>query len=369
MLCDSEQTGGSQAVAGSKGRRGMLASPSECLDCRSCLRDCPLPKAIAAGAAGKTAPAPGCIDCGVCLRNCPQQAIDYRDDLELFLADLARGTPVSLLVAPAVRRHFSDYRQVFGFLHSLGVKKFYNVLLRADITIWAYVRILGGAYGKPFISSPCAAVTNYILNYAPALRPHLMPVYSPLVCSAVFLQKYRQLEDELAFLSPCIAKRAEIRQSGGKVRYSVTIGKLKQYLTERAIDLSRYEAVDFADGSEGQGVTLGTGQSVCSSLKKHLPDRRFRKISGNELVYRYLTEYEAALRAGGSLPDLLEVYNCAAGCDSGTGTGGLSPGPPPARLENNGWQQEVAAAFHYFNNTLDLADFVWPEIAKDRRGM
>ncbi len=367
MLCDNEKTGGRQAVTAKAYRKGgsreILVSP-DCRGCQACLHDCPLNKGNHEGTSMEIALVQGCINCGICLQNCPKQAVGYRDDIEIFLQDLARGRQISLLVAPAVQRHFSDYRQVFGFLQSLGVRKFYNVLLRADITLWAYGRILDSEYGKPFITSPCAAVTDYIMKYMPTLRPHLMPVYSPLVCSAVFLKKYRQIDDDLAFLSPCIAKRAELRQSGKKVQYSITIGKLKQYLIDRGIDLSQYEATDFADGNEGQGVTLGTSGGVCSSLRKHLPDRMFRKVSGSERVYRYLAEYEAALKTGELLPDLLEVYNCAAGCDSGTGTGGTLPGAPPtAKFDNAGLQQEVAATFNYFNSTLDLADFIWPEIS------
>jgi hypothetical protein len=180
----------------------------------------------------------------------------------------------------------------------------------------------------------------------------------------VFLKKYRQLDDDLAFLSPCIGKRGELRQSGNKVRYSVTIGKLKQYMVERGIDLSRYEAVDFADSNEGQGVTLGVSGSVCASLREQLPDRLFRKISGSG-VYPYLTEYEAALKTGELLPDLLEIYNCKAGCDSGTGTGEMLPRVvPKSAFGNVDLQQETAATFDAFNSTLDIADFIWPEIKR-----
>ncbi len=368
MLYDNEKTGGSQVITANaynkyKSREILLLSG--CRECHICLQQCPLHKGKEAGTTMEMALTQGCINCGLCLGNCPEKAIEYQDDMELFLQDLARGRQISLLVAPAVQRHFSDYRQVFGFLQSLGVRKFYNVVLRADITLWAYGRILESNYGKPFISSPCAAVTDYIMNHVPALRPHLMPVYSPLVCSAVFLKKYRQVDYDLAFLSSCIGKRGDLRQSGNKVRYSVTIGKLKQYIVERGIDLSRYEAVDFADSNEGQGVTLGASGSVCASLREQLPDRLFRKISGSG-VYPYLTEYEAALKAGELLPDLLEIYNCKAGCDSGTGTGEMPPGvvPPKSAFGNADLQQEAAAAFDFFNSTLDIADFIWPEIKR-----
>ncbi len=284
-----------------------------------------------------------------------------RDDIAQFLDDLTAGKSVSLLVAPAVRRHFSDYRRVFGFLRSLGVRNFYNVALWADITLWAYARIMDSS-GGAFITSPCAAVTGHIMRSIPALRSCLMPVYSPLVCTAVYLQKYRKVGDELAFLSPCISKRAELRQSGRKVRYSVTIGSLKDYLAVREVDLSRYEPVDFSDSEKGPGVTLGAGGGMGESLEKYLQDRRFGKVSGSKQVYSYLQEYQAVLSAGGLLPDLLEVYHCAAGCDNGTGVGRPLPAAALDKSVHTGTQQEIAAVFQHFDHTLNLADFIWPEI-------
>lgn len=367
MPCYRKKTGGCKAIVNSicsqGGSREVIVSTSGCQGCQACMHHCPVNKAHTDTMTIQNVTEQGCIGCGACLSQCPQQAIDYQDDIELFLRDLSKGRPISLLVAPAVQRHFRDYRQVFGFLKALGVQKFYSVLLRADITLWAYVQILRNQNNKPFISSPCAAVTDFIMNYASDLRTYLMPVYSPLVCTAIFLKKYRSIDDHLAFLSPCIAKRAELRRSGQKVRYSVTIGRLKQYLSAAGIDLSQYQAVDFTDSAEGQGLTLAANGDIVSSLRQHIPEGLFRKISGCDQVYRYLTEYAVVLKTGEQLPTLLEVYNCESGCDSGPGVGSSAPGVLSQQLRNDGLQHQVEVAFKNFSNHFDLTDFIWPEIS------
>lgn len=293
-------------------------------------------------------------------------AIDYEDDTERFIRDVKNGVPITLLAAPVVVNSFADYRQVFGYLKSLGVRSFHNVLLRADITIWGYIELLRRNKQAAFLSSPCAAVTEYICRHKPQLKPYLMPVYSPLLCTIIYLQKYRNLTDRLAFLSPCVAKRTEIKRVDSQ-GYNITIRKLQQYMATHSIDLSRYERVDFDDQPEGAGLTLGVYGGVSESIAAHLPDRQFVKISGPDKVYRWLDEYEQMVSTNGSVPHLAELYNCCAGCEGGTGISevqkkGLIPvdakwSELPRTMAD---QNRCAAAqlFTTFEKTLKLPDFM-----------
>lgn len=343
----------------------MIVKGGKCNGCRLCVGECPVGSyAAAADSAFMTGSEAHCVDCGLCWQQCPAAAIEYEDDTERFICDVSSGLPVALLVAPAAMRCFADYRQVFGYLQSLGVRSFHNVLLRADITIWAYVKLLRNDRAA-YLSSPCAAVTEYIRRYKPGLQPYLMPVYSPLACTVIYLQKYRQLADRLAFLSPCVAKRREIRalQPPG---YNITISRLQQYLAAHRIDLARYPSVDFDDRPEGAGLTLGVYGGVSESIAAHLPARQFVKVAGPDKVYRWLDEYERIACANGPLPHLAELYNCRAGCEGGTGVSaaqktGLAPidrrwsakvRPVP------GNQRRAAQLFTTFNRTLCLPDFM-----------
>ncbi len=368
MLCGiSPAAGGQEMATGAINRQAEITiTGHRCRTCQVCLQSCPLssghsnPGCLSV----QTIVNQDCITCGACLRRCPYQAVDYQDDSQSFLDELGAGQPLALLVAPAVQRHFPDYRRLFGYLKTLGVTAFYNVLLRADITIWAYVHIMRRNQGTPYISSPCAAVNNYIIKHAPRLQAHLLPVYSPLQCASIYLRKYAAVREKLAFLSPCIAKRGEIRLNRPephRIEYSVTINRLQQHLQAAGIDLNNYEPVDFTDAGEGSGQTLGAYGGISECLAGHLPPGQYQKISGTASVYQFLNGYQAALAEKSPLPVLAEVYNCAGGCDSGTGVGAFltniqSPGgrqPAPSQ------RQTAAVTFGRFDRELQVADFIW----------
>ena len=344
----------------------MVVSAGHCTKCRLCVRKCPAGAYASGGVSIANMSKTDCVDCGVCLQQCPSAAVDYEDDIERFIRDVRNGIPISLLAAPATASSFTDYRQVFGYLQSLGVRSFHNVLLRADITIWAYVELLRCNDRAAFLSSPCAAVTEYIRRYKPKLQPYLMPVYSPLLCAIIYLQKYRKLTDRLAFLSPCIAKRKEIKTQDPN-GYNITIHRLQQYLAAKNIDLSKYPAVDFDDQPEGMGLTLKVFGGVSESITAHLPSRQFVKIGGPDKVYRWLDEYERIACANGPLPHLAELYNCRAGCEGGTGISekqkiGLAPIDTKWSVQTSAVMDSNRCAaehlFTIFKHTLQLPDFI-----------
>lgn len=341
-----------------------MAVSYDCNRCMRCIKVCPAAKQGSYSLSNIIQN--GCVGCGKCLVACSRRAISYQDDTALFLADLRRGTPISLLVAPAVHSQFVSPAKLFGFLKHLGVRSIYNVLLYADLTIWAYVEFLRRNRGAGYIASPCAAVTSFIQCHLPVLRRQLIPVFSPLQCAAIYLTKYRKVEEKLAFLSPCIAKRAEMRTVGSSaVSYNITFGRLMQHFREHGIELDAYPAVEFDDVASGNGRTLGFYGGLHESLLPHLPRGRFVRISGSDMVYNYLTEYMDTAGRADRLPDLLEAYNCTAPCDGGPGTGPpakltaahLKPAIEPAGPEATENHLIVREIFRRFGRELNLSDF------------
>ncbi|MBS3886033.1 MAG: hypothetical protein KGZ56_03155 [Dethiobacter sp.] len=342
-----------------------MAVSCDCNKCKRCLKVCPAAKRGSCSLSSIIQN--GCVGCGKCLAACSRRAISYQDDTALFLADLCRGTPISLLVAPAVHSQFVSPANLFGFLKHSGVRSIYNVLLYADLTIWAYVEVLRRNRGAGYIASPCAAVSRYIQCHLPGLRRQLIPVFSPLHCAAIYLTKYRKVEEKLAFLSPCIAKRAEMRTVGSSVvSYNITFGRLMQHFREHGVELDAYPAAEFDDVAGGNGRTLGFYGGLHESLLPHFPSGRFERISGSDMVYNYLAEYMDTASRAGRLPDLLEAYNCGAPCDGGPGTG------PPAKLtaahlkaavepdspEATQNHLIVREIFRRFERELNLSDFM-----------
>ena len=91
------------------------------------------------------------------------------------------------------------------------------------------VRAIAVSYGDPEFKA-----TDIVDRYLPELLPKLMPVQSPMMCAAIYMKKYMNVTDKLAFISPCIAKKNEIDDPNNKgyVSYNLTFSHLVQYLKE-----------------------------------------------------------------------------------------------------------------------------------------
>jgi len=347
------------------GYESDIAIRENCAKCKICVKGCPaLLKGMAIAENLKRL---GCISCGECLRACPCKAVYYLDDTMQFMEDLRNGEKISLLVAPAVLKHFSSPERLFGFLKVLGVISIHNVLLYADITIWAYLEVLRQNPGFGYIASPCAAIIRYLQYHKSGLRRYIMPVYSPLHCAALYLRTYAKINTKFAFLSPCIAKRSEMRVVGqSMISYNVTIGSLKEYFRAHSIDLEQHPLSGYDDFKSSSGATLALYGGISESIVPHLPGLRHLRICGANKAYELLDNYEKVICQEGSLPDLVEVFNCEDPCDGGPGCGQNLAGFNYQRKPSNGqptinperYAYYASEAFTRFRKELKIVDFM-----------
>ena len=273
-----------------------------CVGCNKCINVCSAMGACISTEADETGrsrinvnPA-RCVGCGACFDACEHGAREYRDDTDAFLADLAAGEPISLLIAPSFRANYPDeYERVLGGLKALGVRHFINVSFGADITTWGYIKYIQEHGFTGGISEPCPAVVTYIEKYIPELLPNLFPVQSPLMCAAIYARKEMGITDRFAFLSPCIAKKLEIDdpENAGLVDYNVTFHHLMEVVWER--DLYGEPVTDEVE------YGLGTIYPMPGGLKDHvrwfLGDGAFiRQIEGERHMYEYLKAHAESIR-------------------------------------------------------------------------
>ncbi|MDD3029552.1 MAG: [Fe-Fe] hydrogenase large subunit C-terminal domain-containing protein [Alphaproteobacteria bacterium] len=302
----------------------IVLDEEKCVGCNKCIAECPVEGAnIAFVKDGKnkvrTNPE-ACILCGQCIGVCDHGARDYIDDTERFFEDIARGEPVSIVAAPAIRFNFDNYRQLFGFLKSIGVKIFYDVSFGADITTWAYLRAIEKNNLDSVIAQPCPAIVSFIEKHHPALIRKLAPIHSPTLCTAVYLKKYKNVNDKIAFLSPCLGKVSEFTDTG-YVTYNVTYKKIKEYVKAHNIDLSSYQEKEFDDVGCGLGLTFSRPGGLRENVDYHTRNQAWvRQVEGIEHAYDYLIEYAERVSNGKKLPLLVDILNCAHGCNLGTGT-------------------------------------------------
>jgi len=304
---------------------GLVYTNEKCIGCNKCIRSCPVPGANIAkfteeGQNIIEVDGERCISCGSCFNACEHGARVFNDDTEAFFRDLKAGQKISILLAPAFLANYSkEYAKVLGGLKKAGVNRIISISFGADITTWGYINyvmqndFIGG------ISQPCPAVVGYIEKYTPELIPKLFPVQSPMMCGAIYAKKYMGINDKLAFISPCVAKKNEIDDpnNGGYITYNVTFAHLMEYV--------RANNIYGPDASDEIEYGLGSVYPMPGGLKENVfwfcgEDVFVRQMEGEKRMYEFLEHNKDRLKGGKTPYFFVDALNCEDGCLHGPGT-------------------------------------------------
>ena len=252
----------------------------------------------------------------------------------------------------------------------------------ADITTWAYLRAIEKYRLESVVAQPCPAIINYCERYIPDILPYLSPMQSPMMCLAVYLRKYQNVKEKLAFLSPCVAKVDEISDPNnqGLVQYNVTFKKLQEKINREHIQLRNYPAADF----EGMEAAIGHTYSRPGGLKENIfvtnPEIWVRQIESPKHAYPYLRQYLERRQQGKPVPTVVDVLNCGEGCNRGPGTLKHAVLDDIDAQTNRKKQEKLNAQlkqteqgpeyapYVYFDEHLNLDDFRRNYTAKDVHG-
>lgn len=305
------------------GENTLVYTNEKCQGCNRCISVCPVLTANYSVPSGQgqriEVHSENCINCGACFDACEHQARSFNDDTERFFQDLKKGERISVILAPAFEANYPDqYERVLGGLKKLGVNHFISVSFGADITTWAYINYITKNNFSGGISQPCPAIINYIEHYEPSLIKKLVPVHSPMMCTAIYAQKYMKITDKLAFISPCIAKKAEITDpnTNGYVSYNLTFAHLMNYA--RTHDIYGEKVNDEI------GFGLGSIYPMPGGLKENVywfcgEDVFVRQVEGEKRAYEFLKDYKKRVQRNADLPFMVDILNCDKGCLYGTG--------------------------------------------------
>jgi len=185
-----------------------------------------------------------------------------------------------------------------------------------------------------------------------------------MLCTAVYMRKYENVNTKIAALSPCVAKANEF-DATHIVDYNVTIKNLYQYIGDHHIVFPK-EASGFDHYNAGLGSLYpmpgGLKESVEYYLGKSL---RIDKSEGQRVVYKALDEY--AGKPESKLPVLFDVLNCHEGCNMGTGCKNdgidvfdintvMDEARQSAVRDEDG--RHLEELFERFDKTLRLEDFI-----------
>jgi iron only hydrogenase large subunit-like protein/ABC-type transporter Mla subunit MlaD len=267
-----------------------------------------------------------CIGCGECISACTFNARIGLDDFDSFMADLKKGTGIIAIVAPAVAASFDGkYRNVNGFLKSLGVKGVFDVSFGAELTVKSYVHYMKKNKPRTVIAQPCPALVTFLEMYRPELLPYLAPADSPMVHLMKMIRRYypEYKNYKIAAISPCYAKRREF-DACGLGDYNVTFNSIQQYLDKRRESVSNYLEADYDNPPAERAVLFSSPGGLMRTLGRYDPDvnTHTRKIEGSPEVYHYFAHLSASIQKGSApVYPLVDCLNCHMGCNGGAGTG------------------------------------------------
>ena len=290
-----------------------------CTGCNRCIRECPMETVNItyqdeAGNIKVKIDPDKCIGCGRCVTACKHDARHYSDDTDLFFNDLAEGLPISLIAAPSIRTNIPEYKKLFTYLKKLGVNKIYDVSLGADICIWGHVRYFEKNENAHIITQPCPVVVAYCELYRHDLLPKLSPVHSPMACASIYMKTYQGINDRIAALSPCIAKKAEF-ETTRLADYNITFAKLLDYMKNKNIPLPD-EETEFDHDESGLGSLFPMPGGLKENIEYFIGKKlHITKAEGFSL-YEKLNLYAETPEQ--SLPEIFDVLNCEEGCNIGT---------------------------------------------------
>jgi PAS domain S-box-containing protein len=255
-----------------------------------------------------------CISCGRCLAVCKHDARYYVDDTEQFFNDLQNGVPISVIAAPSIRTNIDGYKKLFTWFKHLGVNNIYDVSLGADICIWAHIRHIEKNDSVSIITQPCPAIVTYCEMYRHELLPSLSPVQSPMACTSIYLKEYKGVNDRIAALSPCPAKKNEFEETK-LAQYNITFVKLMEYLNKNNIILPD-EETEFEHDESGFGSLFPMPGGLKENIEYYTGKKFHIATAEGFNVYQKLDKY--AQTPHKLLPEIFDVLNCIEGCNIGS---------------------------------------------------
>lgn len=313
----------------SRFKTGVIYTNENCIGCNKCISQCSILGAnisvIENGISRIKIDSDKCNHCGKCIALCIHDARDYLDDADDFFAALESGEKLSLLVAPSFYTLYAEQAEkILGYLKSIGVEKIYDVSYGAEISIWGHTKYLKDHQNDPvwdraFISQTCPALINVIELYNPDLIRKIIPVHSPMLCTAIYAHKYLGDNNRFAFLGPCISKKDEIlsKKTDGNVAFNVTYLHLMKRIGYK--DFSTFSAKPDITG-EKMGTIFPKNGTFKESIANFFPKDEniielttLAKETFDTLRICQGNKYEDAH------PLMIDVLACKKGCYLGPG--------------------------------------------------
>lgn len=302
---------------------GVIKTNSNCIGCNRCISNCQVIGAnVSVNSQDGTkmvVSSKKCIHCGACIGACLRGAREYTDDTEDFFKAVKSDRKISLLVDPLFFILYKDrIGNILGYLKSLGVNKIYNTGFGGEISLVAHVDYLKkhkDDKDRAFIGNTCSAVVNYFENYEPDLLNTIIPVQSPVVCTAIYVRNYLNDYNTLAYISPCPSKKDDMLGADGIISYNVCYSNLVDYIGDEKID--EYDAkIDLEPKNIGRLLSI---DGHFKAMMELFFPRENTLVHHKGLDKNYFALIKQANAYEELRPYFVEISACNGGCSQGAG--------------------------------------------------
>jgi len=263
-----------------------------------------------------------CTSCGLCVVNCPFGAVaDASDLVTLDRAMSAGASQVHVILAPAFVGQFGRKiapGQIKAALLTLGFTEVWEAALGADsaITLEAEEYAERVHEGEALMTSSCCpAYVAAVQQQKDHLSPYISTTTSPMVQVAAFIKKQHPMA-KVAFIGPCIAKKAEGRQANSGVDYVLTFEELIVWFEHAGINLAEEKTLPM-EGPSSFGRSFAKAGGVANALQNFLGEKAppVYRIQGISNCLKTLEQY-----AGNDEIGFMECMACEGGCVGGPRT-------------------------------------------------
>lgn len=270
-----------------------------------------------------------CVGCARCLDSCKSgNLVDRKDFIPLFEELISKKHPVYAMIAPAFVGQFSTdvtpgkLRSAFKQIGFYGMME---VALIADILTlkeaFEFDRAIHNDEDFLLTSCCCPMWVAMIRKTYHTLVPHMPASVSPMVAAGRVIKRLHP-EAKTVFIGPCIAKKAEAKESDIRdaVDYVLTFQEIAEIFEAAGIVFSGLEEDERDHSSRGGRIyarTGGVSTAVSETLTRLRPGRiiplRSEQANGILACKKMLKD----VQNGEIKANFLEGMGCVGGCVGG----------------------------------------------------
>lgn len=289
-----------------------------CTLCWGCMRHCPAHAIRVVGGQAEIV-TDRCVRCGVCVTDCATGCYHVRSDLPKVRALLQSGRPIVAVMASehVAALHPRTTGDVERALEAIGFDAVETTVLGEELVAAAYEQVHSREHDSlPRLRSTCPVVVGWIQRFYPELVSMLVSVIPPYIAQARLVKQIYPPGTIVVYVSPCWARKDEIRepQLEGAVDVAIGFDELKQLLSTASL-------VEDADARLDTEVRRPRFAKEIS-LTDGFPRRTLaeRDMTNSDIVaVRGLTDLDRLLTGimrGEIAPSVVDMLNCE-GCVDG----------------------------------------------------